>query len=154
MQWQQESKTTNGITAWISDNKGVFFSSSFGIIFGLVALLTHLGYAQTSSPVLILMQTVLLLILFVGMMVFVYNFGYVVIMLAIDEGLNEEERLLLKWVIRRAAIISVLWFVGVLLLIAFIDEIFMLASLNCFLLTLLFFFIRKGENPLTEGTSI
>jgi len=154
VQWQQQKKSPQGISGWISDHKGVFFSLLFGIIFGSVALLTYSGYAQTSSPILILMQTVLLLILFVGMMVFVYNFGYVVIMLAIDEGLNEEERILLKWVIRRAAVISVLWFVGVLLLIAFVEEIFTLASANCFLLTLLFFFIRKGENPLTEGTSI
>ncbi len=149
-------KKSNSFSQWLSENKGIGFSIIFGTIFTILELLDNLGVnATTSAPVLIMMQTVLLFILFVGMMIFIYNFGYIIIILTVDEGLNDEEKILLKWMIRRAIIISVLWFVGVIfLMVTILSEPYLLAGANCFLLALIFFFIRKGENPLTEGTSI
>ncbi len=155
MQLSPQDKS-NSFSRWLSENKGIGFSIIFGIIFTILELLDNLGVNATSSPpILIMMQTVLLFILFVGMMIFIYNFGYIVIILTIDEGLNDEEKILLKWMIRRAIIISVMWFFGVILLmVTILSEPYLLAGANCFLLALIFFFIRKGENPLTEGTSI
>ncbi|MHA1236818.1 MAG: hypothetical protein ACTSQ9_04045 [Candidatus Hodarchaeales archaeon] len=149
-------KKSNSFSQWLSENKGIGFSIIFGTIFTILELLDNLGVnATTSAPVLIMMQTVLLIILFVGMMIFIYNFGYIIIILTVDEGLNDEEKILLKWMIRRAIIISVLWFVVVIfLMVTILSEPYLLAGTNCFLLALIFFFIRKGENPLTEGTSI
>ena len=153
---QIHANESKSVSQWLSENKGISFSSIFGCIFILMQILDALGNTITSSaPALIMMQTVLLLILFVGMMIFVYNLGYVVIMLTIDEGLNDEEVSLLKWVLRRAIGISVGWFFGVVILMLTISEYpYLLAGTNCFLLAFLYLIIRKGENPLTEGTSI
>ncbi|MHA1214998.1 MAG: hypothetical protein ACTSPG_06855 [Candidatus Hodarchaeales archaeon] len=134
---------------WIARNKGLSFSVFFGFVFIIMNVM------ERSGPLIVLMETVQIVILFVGIMIFVYNFGYVVIMLNVDEGLNDEEKDILKWLVRRAVFISVVWFFGVLaLLIIFQHEPFYLASSNCFLLAFLFYFIRKGENPLTEGTFV
>jgi hypothetical protein len=147
----QRSKLTfnQKIQDWILSHKGVTISVLLGLIFILIRR------TGQSGAIVILMETTLLVILFIGMMIFVYNLGYLTIMLAVDEGLNDEERILLKWIIRRAVFISVLWFVGVLvLLMIFPRDPFLLTSANCFLLAFLFYFIRKGEYPLTEGTYI
>jgi hypothetical protein len=137
------------IQDWFETHKGVTISAFFGVMFFL------LRYFNRSDPVIVLMETILLTVLFVGMMIFVYNFAYVVLMLTVDEGLNEEERILLKWMLRRAVLISGGWFITVLALFLFLDDYpFILVSANCFLLSGLFYFIRKGENPLTEGTAI
>jgi hypothetical protein len=143
------------VQKWILNHKGVTITAFFGLLFLFFGIGDELNSGNTSGPVVMMMQTVLIIILFLGMMIFVYNFGYIAIILAVDEGLNEEERLLLKWMVRRAAIISVVWFCGVLLLLMLFQIYpYLLASSNCFLLTFIFYFIRKGENPLTEGTSI
>ncbi|PWI47923.1 hypothetical protein CEE45_09110 [Candidatus Heimdallarchaeota archaeon B3_Heim] len=141
---------------WLSEHKGISFSFVFGIIFVIMEILGMIGNSIISSgPALIMMQTVLLLILFVGMMIFIYNLGYVVIMLTIDEGLNEEEVILLRWLLKRAIGISVIWFLGVVVLMLTLTQYpYLLAGMNCFILAFLFYIIRKGENPLTEGTSI
>ncbi len=143
------------VQKWVLNHKGVTFTTFFGLLFLFFGILDELDAGDPSGPVLMMMQTVLIIILFLGMMIFVYNFGYIAIILAIDEGLNEEERFLLKWMVRRAAIISVVWFFGVLILLMIFQVYpYLLASSNCFLLTIIFYFIRQGENPLTEGTSI
>ncbi|WP_455141084.1 hypothetical protein [Candidatus Hodarchaeum mangrovi] len=145
----------NRNTSWVSNNKGVVISSFFGLLFVIIRIWILIFEASISSAIVVLMETVQLVILFLGLMIFVYNFGYVVIMLTVDEGLNEEEKNLLKWMIKRAIMISVFWFVSVLsFLIIFQRDPFLLASANCFLLASLFFFIRKGENPLVEGTFV
>ena len=78
------------ISQWISEHKGITFSLVFGIIFVSIKLLANVGYEiTTSGPMLVMMETVLLVIIFLGMMIFIYNFGYLVIMLTVDEGLNE-----------------------------------------------------------------
>lgn len=137
------------IQDWILSHKGVTLSVLFGLVFILIRR------TGESGAVIILMETILLIILFIGIMIFLYNVGYLTIMLAVDEGLNDEERSLLKWIVRRAVFISVVWFVGVLaLLMIFPRDPFLLTSANCFLLAFLFYFIRKGEYPLTEGTYI
>ncbi|MHA1972070.1 MAG: hypothetical protein ACTSW1_03685 [Candidatus Hodarchaeales archaeon] len=134
---------------WIVNNKGLSLSIFFGFLFILMNLM------ERSDPLIVMMETIQMIILFIGLMIFVYNFGYVVIMLNVDEGLNEEEKDVLKWIVRRAIFISIVWFFGVItLLIVFQHEPFYLASSNCFLLAFLFYFIRKGENPLTEGTFV
>ncbi len=148
MQYKGESKDQR-LKEWISSHKGFTFSLLFGVTFIL------LNGIEPSAGTIVMMQTIMLVIIFIGMMIFIYNFGYVIIILAVDEGLNDEERILLKWMVRRAAFISVLWFIGVLALLMFFQyEPFLLAGFNCFLLAFLLFFIRKGENPLTEGTAI
>jgi hypothetical protein len=146
---QKTQSLDQKIQNWFETHKGVSISAFFGIVFFL------LRYFNRSGPVIVLMETALLAVLFVGLLVFVYNFAYVILMLAIEEGLNEEERILLKWMLRRAVIISGGWFISVLALIAFLDDYpFILVSANCFLLSILLYFIRKGENPLMEGTAI
>ncbi|MHA1513086.1 MAG: hypothetical protein ACTSRJ_03365, partial [Candidatus Hodarchaeales archaeon] len=121
-------KKSNSFSQWLSENKGIGFSIIFGTIFTILELLDNLGVnVTTSAPVLIMMQTVLLFILFVGMMIFIYNFGYIIIILTVDEGLNDEEKILLKWMIRRAIIISVLWFFGVIfLMVTILSEPYLL----------------------------
>ena len=150
------SQETTSLSQRITENKGVTFSLVFGSIFVVMEIMDNFGTNITSSgPVYVMMQTILLIILFLGMMIFIYNFGYLVIMLAIDEGLNDDEVVLLKWTIRRAALISVVWFAGVIIITLTIShEPFLTAGLNCYLLALLFYTIRKGENPLVEGVSI
>jgi len=65
---------TNSFSRWLSENKGIGFSMIFGCIFTILELLDNLGINATSSaPVLIMMQTVLLFILFVGMMIFILS---------------------------------------------------------------------------------
>ncbi len=144
------------ISQWISKHKGITFSLGFGIIFTGIEVLSIFGFdITTSGPMLVMMQTILLIIIFFGMMIFIYNFGYLVIMLTVDEGLNDEEVILLKWILRRAALISVGWFVGVIvLMLTLSDQPYLLAGMNCLLLALLFIILRKGENPLVEGVSI
>ena len=88
-------KKSNSFSRWLSENKGIGYSIIFGTIFTILELLDNFGVsATTSAPVLIMMQTVLLFILFVGMMIFIYNFGYIIIILTVDEGLNDEEKIL------------------------------------------------------------
>ncbi len=144
------------ISQWISEHKGITFSSLFGVIFTSIDILDRLGYETTASgPMLIMMETVLLIIIFFGMLIFIYNFGYIVIMLAVDEGLNDEEVILIKWILRRAVLISAGWFIGVILLMLTLsDQPYMLAGINCFLLASLLYILRKGENPLVEGVSV
>jgi hypothetical protein len=144
------------ISQWISEHKGITFSLAFGIIFVSMEVLAIIGYETTTSgPMLIMMETVLLIIIFLGMMIFIYNFGYMVIMLTVDEGLNDEEVVLLKWILRRSVLISVGWFIGVIvLMLSLSGQPYLLAGMNCFLLAFLFFILRKGENPLVEGVSI
>ena len=138
------------VQAWIKNHRGVSITTFFGLLF-----LMFSGTTEISAPVVIMMETILLIVLFFGLLIFVYNFGYIAIILAVDEGLNDEEKILLKWMLRRAVIISVLWFSGVItFLMVFQNNSYFLASSNCFLLAIILYFIRKGENPLVEGTSI
>ncbi|MHA2245852.1 MAG: hypothetical protein ACXADY_12885 [Candidatus Hodarchaeales archaeon] len=138
------------VQVWIKNHRGVSITTFFGLLFFLFS-----GTTEISAPVVIMMETILLVVLFFGLLIFVYNFGYIAIILAVDEGLNDEEKILLKWMLRRAVIISVLWFLGVItFLMVFQNNPYFLASSNCFLLAIILYFIRKGENPLVEGTSI
>jgi len=150
------TQESSPISQWISEHKGITFSLIFGIIFFSIEVLAIVGYDITASgPMLVMMETILLIIIFLGMMIFIYNFGYLVIMLTVDEGLNDEEVILLKWILRRAVLISVGWFVGVIVLMLTLSaQPYLLAGMNCILLALLFFILRKGENPLVEGVSI
>jgi hypothetical protein len=143
------------VQIWTKNHKGTSITIFFGLLFFLFSVGESSGSTEISAPVVILMETILMVILFFGLLIFVYNFGYIAIILAIDEGLNDEEEILLKWMIRRAVIISLLWLTGVIIsLMVFQNNPYYLASSNCFLLAIILYFIRKGENPLVEGTSI
>jgi len=140
------------ITEWTKNRKGFIFSALTGIVFFI------LGFNDGQDVLVLWMQTLIIFIYFIGMMLFVYNVGYLTIMISVDEGLRPDEREIVNWIIKRSAIISGGWFIGIMLInmVAGMNKwnTAFLASANAFLLALLFLFIRSAENPLTEEVSI
>lgn len=140
------------ITAWAKDRKGFIFSTLLGVVF------LFLGFNDNQSALVLWMQTAIIFVYFVGMMLFVYNVGYLTIMISVDEGLRPDEREVVNWIIKRSAIVSGGWFIGIMLInmVAGMNQwnTAFLAAANSFLLALLFLFIRSAENPLTEEVSL
>lgn len=139
------------INIFFSENKAISTLLLFGTTFILLrVLLLFYSNPPYLNFFLLFYWVFVRICLLLGLTIFVYNIGPIILMIGQEEMTDREVKTKRKMIIR-GVVIPTAWLIAALVtLIFFNDDIFITGALNCYLLALLFFFTKEWENPFSE----